>query len=473
MKTFLHYWLINDENPKRYLVDLFITFLICISILSVCLESILGTLPHMMQLIDEVTLFLFIVEYCARFYICSNFRVDYKERGILHACKQKLSWMLQWSSIFDFLAIIPALNYFKTFRMLRYLRLIRLIRLIKAFKIIRDMHKLIIILKGMKEENRVFYIFFSITMLLIFITAFGLYLVENTASNDFSSYSDSLLYALKTIELLDDTPATFIGKILSSFLLLSNIAIFGFFISIISNKIQLLMDTITSGKIQRLNLTNHTIICGYTKSARTVINELLADKKNHNQIVLLTTQAVEDIAGLIYVNADYTEYKSLEKVNISKAKNAIVFAETKATDTLRDVDLRTVMTVFHIEKTAPHVHTIAEINDSQNAEIIQDKINGDEIIYKELIDAKIIHTCIKNPNISNLFYELFGTTHPRIQTTSLTEIAIDNPCTIKQIKQRFIELDKTFLGFIDAYNKPHLSPNNATAVSSDCQLVYI
>ena len=78
-------------------------------------------------------------------------------------------------------------------------------------------------------------------------------------------------------------------------------------------------------------------------------------------------------------------------------------------DTIKDVDLRTVMTIFNIEKEAPNVHTIAEINDERNAEIIKDKIEGDEILYKELIDSKIISSCINHKHLSNMFYELFGT----------------------------------------------------------------
>lgn len=474
MKSFLSYWLSNDENPKKYLVDLFLIMMIFMSILLLTIESIQESLPYNLEILDDSIMIIFMLEYLARFYICSDFIKDTQAKGILFAIQQKLKWMLKWSSIIDFLAIIPVINYFKAFRMVKYLKVLRLIGLFKAFKIIRDIHKLVIILKGMKEENRVFYIFFSSTTALLLLTSLGLYLVENASGNTvFSSYADSLMYALKTVELLDDTPSTFVGKVLSGLLLLFNIAVFGFFISIISNKIKLVMDTITSGKIRKLNLINHTVICGYSKSSQSVIADLLKDKKNHNQIVLLTTKSIEDISGLIYVNADYTECQSLESVNITKAKNAIVFSESKPYDTTRDVDLRTVMTIFHIEKMAPHVHTIAEINDSQNAEIIKDKINGDEIIYKELIDAKIISNCIKNPNISTLFYTLFGNEEMCIQSTTLANLKLLHPINVKKVKHHFIEMDSTFLGIIDAQNNSYVSPSNTMMVDHNCQLIYI
>ncbi|WP_062053973.1 ion transporter [Aquimarina longa] len=474
MKLFLQYWLSDDENPKKYLVDLCITGIIFISILLLCIESVTGELPYNLVIVDHCIIIIFIIEYLARFYVCSDFRKDCREKGFFFAIGQKIKWMLRWSSIIDFLAILPVAHYFKTFRMLKYLRLIRMIRLFKAFRIIRDIHKLTIILRGMREENRVFYIFFATTVGILLATSFGLYLSENPHGDQtFSSYTDSLLYSLKTIELIDDTPTTSTGKILSGFLLVSNMAIFGFFVSITINKIKLVMDTLTSGKIQKLNLTDHTIICGYTKSSQSVIKDLLKDRKNHNNVVLITTKPVEDISGIIYVNADYTEYQSLEKVNITEAKNAIIFSESGDHDTIRDIDLRTVMTVFHIEKNAPHVHTIAEINDEHNAEIIQDKINGDEIIYKELIDAKIIGNCIKNPNISALFYALFENNGKCVQNTTLVDLKITIPVDVKKVKLLFIEQDKTFLGIIDSQNRAYLSPPNAMVIDEECQLIYI
>ncbi|WP_025743179.1 ion transporter [Aquimarina pacifica] len=474
MKAFLSYWLSDDDNPKKYLFELFLVGIVLISLLLLFLDNILDPLPNWLDILDNSIVVIFVLEYLARFYLCSDFRYECKTSGLWFALHQKLKWMCRWSSIIDFLAIIPEIQYFKVIRTFKYLRVIRVIRVFKAFSTIRDIHKLLIILRGMREENRVFYVFFGVTTGLLLLTALGLYLSEHTTGNiTFASYTDSLVYALKTVELLDDTPTTVFGKLLSGILLLFNIAVFGFFVSIISNKIKLIMDIITSGKIQKLNLINHTIICGYTKSSQNVIDDLLQNKQNHNQIVLITTKAVKDISGLIYMNADYTASQNLEKVNVKKAQQVIVFAEAKPTDTTRDTDLRTVMTIFQIEKMAPQVHTIAEINDSENAEIIKDKINGDEIIYKELIDARIISNCIKTPHISSLFYALFDHQETHLKSTSLSRFNIDQPTDIKTLKKLFIDIDKTFLGIIDAQNKAYLSPRNTVVVDSDYRLIYI
>lgn len=474
MKAFLKYWLTDSKNPKKYLLDILLAILILVSVLIVIIENFYENLPIGILYLDFGILIFFILEYAARFYICSDFILDYRNRGLLYAIHQKLRWMSKSSSIIDLLAIIPAISYLRGFRILRYFKLLRITKLFTAFRVIRDIHKLLLILKGMREESRIFYLFFSSTIGLLFITSLGLYIVEkNTSDEVFSSFTDTLWYVFMMLELADDTPTTVLGKLLSVLLLFSNMAIFGFFISIIINKIKYIMDALTSGKINQLKTKNHTVICGYTKSSQEVINDLLKEKQNHNKIVLITTKQIDDINGLIYINADYTECKTLEKVSISDAKNAIVFSEPKEHDTIRDTDLRTVMTIFHIEKMAPQVHTIAEIHDSQNAEIIKDRIKGDEIIYKELIDAKIISNCIRNPNISNLFYSFFGTEKERIQSTTLQELNISDTITIKELKNHFTDQNQTFIGVIDHQQNSYLSPNNDLQIDAKYQLIYL
>ena len=140
----------------------------------------------------------------------------------------------------------------------------------------------------MKEESRIFYVFFSLTLFFMIIISFALYISESDhPESELNNFKDSVWFAIKIIGFGDDTPRTFIGKVFSGFLLLFNMAIFGFFVSIILNKIQKIMDSITSGKIGKIKLTNHIVICGYTKSSRNVIQDLLEDKTNFNNIVLI------------------------------------------------------------------------------------------------------------------------------------------------------------------------------------------
>jgi voltage-gated potassium channel len=474
MKNYLKYWFLDEENPKKYVLDVWIALMTILSIGLIFFQDETGYYNTETAYLDRIVLFFFMAEYAIRFYIATDFRRDVGSRGFFYALGRKLGWMAQTASLLDLLAIIPSLSFFRAFRFLRFLRFLRLFRLVKAVKIFRDIDKLHIILQGMKEHNRLFYILFTLTIFIIGILSLGLYSAEHGLKNGgFSSFAEAFWYSLELIELADTTPKSFFGKLLSAILLLFNMVIFGFFISIILNKISMIMDAFTSGKIKYLNIKNHIVICGFSKSSEKVINDLLADKRNCNKVVLVTQKKVGDKDGLIYVNADFTDFNILKSVKIKEAKFAVVFAEFHEHDSVRDVDLRTVMTIFHIEKEAPHIHTIAEINDEVNAEIIKDKIQGDEILFKETIDAKIITSCIRNPNISPLFYQLFDTGKVRLKSALLSDFKILKPTLVRELKLFFLELDFTLIGVIDHENQSILSPKNDLLLNGDYRLIYL
>ena len=478
MKKKLYDLLENDElnNGKKFLFDIFLAIIILTSIVFIFLENEKGELTPVLDITDKGITFFFIVEFLLRFYVSSNFRKDVKEQNLRYAVVQKIKWFFQLTTLIDFLSIIPSIKFFRVFRTLRFLRLFRILKAYRSIKTFRELDKIFTILKGMKEESRIFYVFFSFTVFFMIIISFALYISESgEPDSEFNNFKDSIWYSIQVIGFGDNTPKTIAGKVFAGLLLLINMAVFGFFVSIILNKIQNIMDAVTSGKIGKIKLENHIVLCGYTKSSQNVIEELLKDKSNINNIVLISQKKIEDdLNGVIYVNADFTELKSLTDVNIDKAKFAIVFAESKEHDSSRDIDLRTVITIYHIETINPEVHTIAEINDEENAEIIKDKIQGDEILYKEKIDSRIILNCIKHKNISPMIYELFGESNKeRLAESNLEQLKLNPPVSVKEVKSFFNNQDATFLGFINDKNESFLSPKNDINVENSHRLIYI
>ena len=478
MKKKLYDLLENDElnNGKKFLFDIFLAIIILTSIVFIFLENEKGELTPVLDITDKGITFFFIVEFLLRFYVSSNFRKDVKEQNLRYAVMQKIKWFFQLTTLIDFLSIIPSIKFFRVFRTLRFLRLFRILKAYRSIKTFRELDKIFTILKGMKEESRIFYVFFSFTVFFMIIISFALYISESgEPDSEFNNFKDSIWYSIQVIGFGDNTPITIAGKVFAGLLLLINMAVFGFFVSIILNKIQNIMDAVTSGKIGKIKLENHIVLCGYTKSSQNVIEDLLKDKSNINNIVLISQKKIEDdLNGVIYVNADFTELKSLTDVNIDKAKFAIVFAESKEHDSSRDIDLRTVITIYHIETINPEVHTIAEINDEENAEIIKDKIQGDEILYKEKIDSRIILNCIKHKNISPMIYELFGESNKeRLAESNLEQLKLNPPVSVKEVKSFFNNQDATFLGFINDKNESFLSPKNDINVENSHRLIYI
>lgn len=430
IKKWLFDLLENEDinNSKKLTFDILLSLVILVSIFLIFIENEIGELPTALDVVDYFINIFFTIELLMRFYVCSDIRSDIKIHGFRFAAQKKIKWFFKFNTLIDFLAVLPTLSFFRVFRTLRFIRILRLLKFYRTFKAFKELDRIVTILRGMREETRVVYIFLSFTLFLVIIISFSLYISEKSENDTFKSFGDSIWYSIQIIGFGDNSPNTVLGKVLVVALSILNITIFGFFISLIINKIQTIMEKIASGKIGKMKLNNHIVICGYTNSSKNVIEDLLEDHNYRNKIVLVTEKNIpDDLNGVIYVNEDFTKLETLKSVNISSAEYAIVFSEVKENDNMRDVDLRTVLTIFHIEKINPDVHTIAEINDEENSEIIKDKIEGDEILYKEKIDSRIIYNCIQHKNISPMIYELFGSfsNEKRLNETNLSELKID------------------------------------------------
>ncbi len=477
LKRILRDLLENSTVVKGYKLffDITLALLILLSIVLVILDLYWGDLPYALQVIDQVLIDIFIVEFILRFYIASDFRDDTKKKGLFYAIKQKFLWFIKPTSIIDFLAILPNISFFRVFRSFRLLRLCRLFRLGRANKSIRELDKLTIILRGMGQERRMLVVFSSISFVAILLIGFLLFIFESPVNTNFSSFKDSLWYTIKTVGFGEDTPKTLYGHILVAVLLLVNMGIVSFFISIIVTKIQSVMQAIASGQLGKVKLQDHIVICGYTMSSIRVIEELLKESKNHNRILLVTEKELDDkIEGVIYLRGDFTSLEVLDNANVASCKYAVVFAEGRTNDSARDIDLRTVLTIFHIEKIDPNIHTIAEIMNKSNAEIIKEKIHGDEILFKEKIDADIITNCIYHKNLSQMIYDLLDLEHKqRIYETTLKELEIQEAISIRELKKLLIDFDYYLLGIIDHEGNSRLSPNNQMLVEQDMRIIYI
>ena len=75
------------------------------------------------------------------------------------------------------------------------------------------------------------------------------------------------------------------------------------------------MHKVKTGDLGKIKLKNHIVICGYTWSARLVINDLLKEKQDRKQIVLVTLKDDPDIKNVLYFHGDFADEEILKKVN--------------------------------------------------------------------------------------------------------------------------------------------------------------
>ncbi|MFY5897155.1 ion transporter [Acinetobacter pittii] len=140
--------------------------------------------------------------------------------------KTRLNWMKSGEAIIDLMAILPAyLNFFVRIdlRMLRILRLLRLLKLTRYFISLQ------ILLCVIKREKGSFQAVIFILIIMIIMTASGIYMVENKAQPEaFSSIPKSMWWAVVTLTTVgygDVTPVTNLGKLLGALITILGVGI--------------------------------------------------------------------------------------------------------------------------------------------------------------------------------------------------------------------------------------------------------
>lgn len=204
----------SSDSLAGKIFDWTIQCFILISILTFSLE----TLPNLnketlsvLEAIEITTVIIFSLEYVLRI-ICAD---------------NKPKFIFSIYGLIDLLAILPFyLASGIDLRALRSLRFMRLFMTLKIFRYNKALERLSVAFKLAKEE---FVVFFSLTCILLYLAAVGIYYFENSAQPEhFSSIFDGLWWAVATLTTVgygDIYPITLGGKIFTFFILMIGLGI--------------------------------------------------------------------------------------------------------------------------------------------------------------------------------------------------------------------------------------------------------
>lgn len=204
----------NNDTPQGRIFDLFIQFLILVSLVSFSVETLpnlSGQTIRILKYIEVFTVSIFTLEYLSRIVVADR----------------KFKFVFSFYGIIDFLAILPF--YLPTGIDLRVIRILRLLRLFRAFKLLRyslaikRFHRALLIAK---EELVLFTI---VAVMVLYFASVGIYFFENSAQPEaFSSVFQSLWWALCTLTTVgygDVYPVTAGGKIFTFFVLMVGLGV--------------------------------------------------------------------------------------------------------------------------------------------------------------------------------------------------------------------------------------------------------
>lgn len=214
VKTKLKPIIENNTSKAGRFFDLFIQFVIVLSLISFSLETLpdlsSGT-REILKGFEYLSITIFTIEYILRLWVADK----------------KLKFIFSFYGLIDLLAILPFYLSFgidlRTIRIFRLIRLFRILKILRFNKAIQHFSKAI---KSIKEE---LILFFIISSFLIFLSSVGIYYFENPAQPEiFKSVFHSLWWSIATLTTVgygDIYPVTAGGKIFTSVMLLFGIGV--------------------------------------------------------------------------------------------------------------------------------------------------------------------------------------------------------------------------------------------------------
>lgn len=198
----------NDPRLGRW-VGFGIQVLILLSALSIAIESLPNLKPWMIEVLvieEAIIVSLFTIEYAARIY----------------AAPSRRKYIFSFFGLIDLMAILPSLLLIGVD--LRAMRALRALRLLTLFKLMRYQAALQRLGRAWLSVGPEMLIFMMIALIVLYLTACGIYFFENPAQPDaFASIFHSLWWAVVTLTTVgygDVYPITAGGRIFTGIIVL-------------------------------------------------------------------------------------------------------------------------------------------------------------------------------------------------------------------------------------------------------------
>lgn len=196
--------------------DVILLWMIVISILCVVIESIPEArmkYGSVFRNIDWFFTILFTIEYIFRIY----------------SVRDRRKYIFGYWGIIDFLSVIPSyitllVAGYQFILVIRVLRLLRIFRVLRLFKFISEG---ILLTQALKASIYKIIVFMSFIFILVILLGTMMYVIEH-GNPGFRSIPSSIYWAIVTITTVgfgDIVPVTYLGKLISSIIMLAGYAI--------------------------------------------------------------------------------------------------------------------------------------------------------------------------------------------------------------------------------------------------------
>ncbi|MEK4487645.1 ion channel [Psychrobacillus sp. FSL H8-0484] len=222
----------------------------------------------------------------------------------------------------------------------------------------------------------------TFTVGLILLSTIILPLIEPYT---FSSNMDSFWFTMTTMLTVgygDLSPSSTLGRIYTIiFLYVIGIGLFATFIGKAMESLTIYRKLKEKGDLM-FEGENHIVIIDWSHKAEIAIKNILSKDKKVEIVVIDTNEKALEIHERIhYVRGYATNNGTLEQANIQKAKAILIFADDRVSDQVL-TDGKSLMIACAVERIAPHVRTIVEVEREEHIENFS-HINIDKFLLSD------------------------------------------------------------------------------------------
>ena len=205
------------DKKSRY-CDLFLSTLIVLNIVAICLESIdqlQSSFYKYFIFFEYLSVTIFSIEYLLRIWVSAA-----REKSRFKtAISRRLEYIFSFTGIIDLVSILPSLLPLLIGEVdLRWLRVLRLFRLLKISHYSNALEDLVF---AIRQERSSFGAAIYLFLIAMFVSSALMYIVEHEAQPDnFSSIPSTMWWSLITLTTVgygDVSPITPFGKLIGAF----------------------------------------------------------------------------------------------------------------------------------------------------------------------------------------------------------------------------------------------------------------
>ena len=262
--------------------------------------------------------------------------------------------------------------------------------------------------------------FFQVGIGLFITMIFGGIILQWLETGDISKGNNPFWWAIVTMTTVgygDFSPETPEGRMFAVFIMFAGITLVSLLTASISSIF--VAQKIREGKgLEKLNLSDHFILCGWNSNANKIINSI--QLLNHNQrkidLVLINDLSEEEITQLKtrfskikihFVSGDFAQEETLHRASIATSDTVIIIPNNLNNDQ-NSHDEKTIFATLTIKSIDASIRVVAYLLDRENLTHIK-RAEADEVVVSDDLSLNILASHIIDPGVPQLSNQLINT----------------------------------------------------------------